>query len=111
VAWLVALGVAAFVVFVLVSAEASRRILHVEVEAGRIVSLSGKAPADLVADVEDVLARRKASGRVLLRLEGGRVAVLGQGRLSQDEATMQRLRNVVGRFPVARLKTARRVKR
>jgi hypothetical protein len=111
VSWLVALGLVGFVVFVLVSAEATRRILLVQVDKGRIVSASGRAPAELFTDVEDVLARSSASGRLLLRLEGGRVVVHAWGAMARDEATMQRLRNVVGRFPVARLRTARRVKR
>jgi hypothetical protein len=109
VAWIVALGLVGFVVFVLVSAEATRRILVVDVEAGQIVKLEGRAPADLTSDVEDVLRRSGATGQVVLRLEASRIVVRSKGAL--DETTMQRLRNVVGRFPVARLRTARRVRR
>ena len=44
---------------------------------------------------------------MLGRLEQGRVAVRADGGLG--DGTMQRLRNVVGRFPAARIKSAPRV--
>jgi len=106
------LGVFALALFFLglfVAVERTRRILVVEVDRGRIERLSGRAPADLASDIEDVLRAGRATGRVLLRLEGGRVVVHARGGI--DENTKQRLRNVVGRFPVARLRTARRVRR
>ncbi|MDI1444051.1 DUF3634 family protein [Polyangium sp. 6x1] len=108
-AWLVALGLVAFVVVVIVSVERTRRLLVVEAEGGKVARLSGRAPADLAADIEDILARSRATGTIVLRLEGGRVVVRAEKGI--DETTAQRLRNVVGRFPVARLRTARRVER
>ncbi|TKC95767.1 DUF3634 family protein [Polyangium fumosum] len=109
VAWLVALGLVAFVVVVIVSVERTRRLLVVEAQAGKVARLSGRAPAELAADIEDVLGRSRATGTIVLRLEGGRVVVRTEKGI--DETTAQQLRNVVGRFPVARLRTARRVER
>ncbi|HVK65130.1 MAG TPA: DUF3634 family protein [Polyangium sp.] len=108
-AWLVALGLVAFVVVVIVSVERTRRLLVVEAQAGKVARLSGRAPAELAADIEDVLNRSRATGTIVLRLQGGRVVVRTEKGI--DETTAQRLRNVVGRFPVARLRTARRVER
>lgn len=109
VAWLGALGLVVFVVVVFVSVERTRRLLVVEAEGGRVARLSGRAPAELAADIEDVISRARATGTIVLRLEGGRVVVRAEKGI--DETTAQRLRNVVGRFPVARLRTARRVDR
>lgn len=81
------------------------RLLVVELRAGRVVSARGRASAELMREIGDVAERGGATGRVELRLEGGRVAVRTTGL---DEATTQRLRNVVGRFPTARLKTGTR---
>lgn len=89
--------------------ESTRRLLVLDATAGRVVRMRGRGPSDLVSDLEDVVARSRASGRIVLRLESGRVAVHASG--SFDEGTKQQLRNVVGRFPVARLRTARRVTR
>lgn len=107
--WVALIGLVAFVFAVIAGVDASRRLLEIRVESGRVVKLEGRAPGDLVHDVEDVLTRSRASGTVIVRLEGDRAAVRVQGQF--DEGTTQRLRNVVGRFPTARLRAARRVKR
>jgi len=109
VAWIVALGLVAFVVYSLVSAGLSRRLLVLDVARGKVARLGGRAPAELVSDIEDILARSGSTGRIIVQLESSRAIVRAEG--SFDEATKQRLRNVVGRFPVARLRAARRVKR
>lgn len=107
--WVAVIGLLAFGYLVFVGVDASRRLLEVRVESGRVVKLRGRAPGDLVHDVEDVLTRSRATGTVVVRIEGNRAAVRVEGQI--DEGTKQRLRNVVGRFPTARLRTARRVKR
>jgi hypothetical protein len=106
--WLLAGVLLAVFVAILVAAGASRRLLLVSVEAGRVVRVRGRAPIELLTDIEDVLARARATGRLLVRLAGGRAEVRPDGF---DAVTVQRLRNVVGRFPVARLRTAPRVAR
>jgi hypothetical protein len=107
--WIAVAGLLAFVYGVIAAVDASRRLLDIRVDHGRVVKLEGRAPGDLVHDVEDVLARSSASGRIVVQLEGNRAAVRVSGEI--DEGTVQRLRNVVGRFPTARLRAARRVKR
>ena len=107
--WIAIAGLVAFIYGVIVAVDASRRLLDIHVDRGRVVKLKGRAPGDLVHDVEDVLARSKVSGRIVVQLEGDRAAVRVSGEM--DEGTVQQLRNVVGRFSTARLRAARRVKR
>jgi hypothetical protein len=86
-------------------------VLELRAKGGTIHHARGRASGELLRELEDVLARTRATGRVRLRIERGQVAVRTEGL---DEGTTQRLRNVVGRFPAARLKQAppmRRVSR
>lgn len=102
-------GAVAFSVALGALAWASRRALEVlvlEVREGDIVRRRGRASAELLREIGDVVERSRPTGRIVLRLEGGRVMVRTTGI---DETTTQRLRNVVGRFPTARLKTAPRL--
>lgn len=107
--WIAIAGLLAFIYGVIAAVDASRRLLDIRVERGRVVRLEGRAPGDLVHDVEDVVKSSRVSGRIVVQLEGNRAAVRVSGEI--DEGTAQRLRNVVGRFSTARLRAARRVKR
>ncbi|HRI67639.1 MAG TPA: DUF3634 family protein [Polyangium sp.] len=107
--WIAIGGFVVFVVLVVMAVDASRRLLDVHVDQGRVLKLEGRVPVELVHDVEDVLQRAKESGRVIVRLEGNRARVRVSGEIG--EGTAQQLRNVVGRFPTARLRAARPVKR
>ncbi len=107
--WVAVIGFCAFVAIVFLLVEASRRLLEIHVDHGRVVKLEGRGPAEFVADFKDVLARNCASGTIIVRLEAGRAVVHVSGAI--DENTAQQLRNVVGRFPTARLKAGRRVRR
>lgn len=107
-AWVAFLFAAALLVALLLAAQRAATVLSLRVEAGRVVGLSGRAPGELLRDLEDVFARSGATGTLALRLDGGGVAATTRGF---DAATEQQIRNVVGRFPAARLKTAPRVRR
>ncbi len=90
---------------------AVRRALELfvlEARDGQLVTARGRSPAELLREIEDILDRARASGTIVVRLEAGHAAVRATGL---DEATTQRLRNVVGRFPTARLKTAPQIAR
>jgi hypothetical protein len=82
-------------------------VFEVRASNGKVVSARGRMPPEMFRDVSDVLERSKASGTVRGRLEQGRVAVRASGL---DDGVVQRLRNVVGRFPAARIKTAKRLR-
>ena len=99
----------ALVALALVLVVAVRRaleVLVVDVRDGRIVHKRGRATAELLREIGDVAERSGETGRLVLRLEGGQVAVRSRGL---SEGTEQRMRNVVGRFPKARLVQAPRL--
>ncbi len=102
------LMIALWIVLALLGAFLSRRLLVIDVENGKIVRAGGKVPSDFYAEVVDVLDRTKASGRCEVRIQKGHAIVLGTRGLS--EAAIQRVRNVVGRFPLARLRAGRPVR-
>ena len=102
----IALGLAVVLVLLVLAVRRALTVLCVEARAGEIVLARGRASSELLRELGDVLRRAKATGKVELRLERGIVAVRGHGL---DETTMQRLRNVVGRFPKARLTQAPKV--
>lgn len=107
--WLALAGViVAWVVFTLWRAFASRRLLVIRVERGKIVRAWGRVPPDFYAEVVDVLERAKASGAAEVRIEAGSAIVIGSPELGAS--VEQRLRNVVGRFPMAKLRAGRPVR-
>lgn len=105
--WAVFALVLATFVGVLAAAARSRTLFVLRARAGRVVGLRGRAPGELVRDLEDVVASRRADGEIAVRIEGGAARVIVSGGI--DEPTAQRARNVVGRFPLARLKAAPRL--
>lgn len=82
-------------------------VFEVRASKGKVVAARGRMPPEMLRDVTDVLERAKATGTVRGRLEQGKVAVRASGL---DDGVVQRLRNVVGRFPAARIKTANRLR-
>ncbi len=78
-------------------------VFEVHATAGRVFRARGRMPAELYREIIDVLERGRVTGRVRGRLDGGAVAVQVSETIGADVA--QRLRNVVGRFPAARIKT------
>jgi hypothetical protein len=82
-------------------------VFHLVAERGAIRRARGRMPPEMMHDVRDVLARSKASGTVTGRIENQRVVLHFGGGI--DEATAQRLRNVAGRFPTARIRQSKRI--
>jgi hypothetical protein len=105
--WLLFGVVVLWVLFTLRRAFASRRLLVIDVERGRITRARGRAPGELLADLADVAKRASLTGRIEVRIDGDRGALHVSGEI--DEAAQQRLRNVVGRFPLAKLRAGRPV--
>lgn len=81
-------------------------VLVVDLKGGKVVRAVGRATPELLREIDDVALRAGATGRLILRLEGGEVAVRTRGL---KDVTEQRFRNVVGRFPKARLVQAPRL--
>jgi hypothetical protein len=71
---------------------------------GRLHLVRGRLPAEVTGEIEDVVKRaRLASGTIIVRKEDGAVMVRTRG--ISDENAVQQLRNAVGRFPKARLRS------
>lgn len=74
----------------------------VKVDAGRVRFVRGKSPPALFAEIKDVLRRSDASGTLRVVSAEGQASLRFRGQFSA--ATRQQLRNVVGTFPLARIK-------
>lgn len=93
------------------SAFLARRLLVIETVRGKRVRARGRVPLEVVREIEEVLERARATAVLSVRLDGRdsvRV-VVDHGKL--DDAALQRVRNVVGRFPWARLTSGRAFRR
>jgi hypothetical protein len=85
---------------------AERVVFALRVDAGRLVSVKGRIPQGLLTDLQDVLAGSRASGRVLGVRSAERARVELRGSFPPELG--QRLRNVVGRSPLAKILNAPR---
>lgn len=101
------LALLAGVGLVLYLARRELTVFHLVVEHGAVRRARGRMPPEMMHDLRDVLARAKASGTVSGRVEDRRVVLHFGGGI--DEATAQRLRNVAGRFPTARIRQSKRL--
>lgn len=87
-------------------------LFSAKVEQGRVVALRGRAPKGLMRDMTDVLRQRPVKQATLrVVVQGGAPALEANGDLSEGE--QQRLRNVLGTWPLAKIRAApyRRVRR
>jgi hypothetical protein len=99
------------VLLVLAVTVAARRALTlfvIEIRQGHVVRAHGRIPPALLNDLLVVsppgLAHRWV---VRCRIEQGRARLTTEGPLNQD--TLQQLRNLLGLWPLARLKSAPRI--
>jgi hypothetical protein len=79
-------------------------LLCVEVRAGRVRRVRGRAPVALMDDFT-VILKAVPDATVRVVVENRKPAVRARGRVGPDE--MQRLRNVVGRYTTAQMRTKR----
>lgn len=80
-----------------------RRLLVIEVDRGVRVRAHGRIPRDGLSEIADVLARARATGVVEVLLDGRSAVRVRVKKGDISPSTEQQLRNVVGRFPRARL--------
>lgn len=102
---LIILGICALVgVPIVVGLTRANEIVVVGCRAGKLEVKRGRAPAKLLSELGEV-ARRARLDAVTLRIvaEDGRPRLIPDGAV--DEAVVQRLRNVVGLFTLAQLRT------
>ncbi len=104
--FLVLLGLAAAVVlFLVIGARNANRLLIATVRNGRLVRFKGHAPKKFVRDLEDVLSLRPVSSAQLRIVVLNKVpTVQVDGDIEQGE--LQRLRNVMGTWQVAKIRSA-----
>ncbi|HEY5958199.1 MAG TPA: DUF3634 family protein [Polyangiaceae bacterium] len=86
------------------------RLFVIEVEAGAITALRGRIPRRLLTDISDVVRHERCQRlRIACRVDDGyaRLEVIGDTHPGLEQA----LRNLVGEYPLARLKQSPRAKR
>lgn len=105
---LAAIVVVFWVGFAFRSAFLLRRLLVFEVERGVRIRARGRIPRDALSEIADVLARARATGTIEVHLDGRSAVRVRVKRGDLSDATLQQLRNVVGRFPRARLESGTR---
>jgi hypothetical protein len=77
---------------------------------GQIVYVKGRMPQRLLDDIADVVERERTARLVLTcRIEDGRPSLYFQGDC--DAGQQQLFRNLVGEYPMLRLKQAARARR
>ncbi len=86
-----------------VAADRRRTIAVCLVEHRRVRVARGRLPAEVLAEIEDVVKRgRLETGRIVLRRDSGTIDVRTRG--IHDANALQQLRNAIGRFPMARFR-------
>jgi hypothetical protein len=90
-------------------ARRARTLFELEIRSGRLVRASGRMPQGLLNDVLVVLPRNHET-RLVIRcsIEGDRACLSTQGPVTDDEA--QQLRNLLGLWPLARLRGAPQIR-
>lgn len=74
-----------------------------EVKNGRVSTARGKPPVRLVQDVQDVVAKPPVKrATIYVHADGPRARLTVRGTV--DEGRVQRLRNVLGLYPLAKLR-------
>jgi hypothetical protein len=92
------------------AARRATELFAVRIQNGRATHLRGRIPPALFTEIADIAARPPIE-RATLRavLHGGTPALDIAGPVSEAQA--QRLRNVLGRFPLARIRAGRMASR
>ncbi len=99
-----AVGAAALAALLL-AARRWNELFRLRLRGGRLELVRGRLPPALFTELREVLARAGARDAVVRAVvASGAARVLASG-LGEDD--VQRLRNVVGRFPLAQLRAGR----
>ena len=97
-----ALGV---ILVLLIAARNANLVFEVRVRDGRITRLRGRAPNRLIGDLNDVLRKRPVrKARIRVVVQDKRPFLVASGDVPPEE--LQRLRNVLGTWEMARIRSA-----
>lgn len=88
-----------------ISLSRSNELFVFRVQLGDVELVRGRVPPALLQDLEDIFRATSASAWVRVVAERGRARVIVA---ELDEGLAQRVRNVVGRFPIAQIRAGRR---
>jgi hypothetical protein len=80
----------------------ANRLFLLEVSRGKVKFRHGRIPPSLLRELADVFAGTKAQGNLACVREGDTARLVPHGDF--DEGTLQRARNVLGRYPLARIR-------
>jgi hypothetical protein len=86
----------------------SNELFRLRVRGGKLELVRGRLPPALFSDLEDVFARTSASAEIRVVSEQRRPRAIVDG---VDGDLAQRVRNVVGRFRLAEIRSGRRIAR
>ncbi len=100
---------AAALVGLVLAAHRHTELFVLRAKDGKTTFVRGRIPPRLLREMQDVLHRAHASGRVVARVVRGEAELATHGSIS--EPTAQQLRNVMGQFPLARIRSGRRARR
>ena len=100
----------ALVLAVALAARSAMTLFVVEVRNGQAQRVSGRIPPSLLNEFLVACPRGLDSRLVILcRIEQGRARLVTQGPLTED--TIQQLRNLLGLWPLARLRSAPKIRK
>lgn len=98
------LAAAAVIALLLITRNANRLLVAV-VRDGRIVRFRGHAPQGLLRDLGDVMRQRPVrSARLSVHVRDGAAVMAASGDVMETE--LQRCRNVLGTWPLAKIRAA-----
>jgi hypothetical protein len=106
--WLISIVVLGLAIWpLIVSIRRGADLFVLQVRDGQVRFTRGRMPQGLLDDIADVMdspSLRRVELRAVRR--GGRAELVTRGELSPEQ--LQRLRNVLGRYPVAQIKSGAR---
>lgn len=104
------LGIAGCLGFLVWRARQQLTLFIIRIERGRIIGIKGRIPRRLLGDIADVARQERCEEtRVICRLDDGAAQLSIYG--DTNPGFEQMLRNLLGEYPVARLKQAPRAAR
>jgi hypothetical protein len=105
-----ALGVAAVLLLPLIVAVLrSNQLFVLRVRAGELKFIRGRMPQPLFEQIADIVRGTNATGELIVVTENGRPRLVPKGHF--DAGLLQQTRNVVGLYPLAKIRAGGRPRR
>ncbi len=85
-------------------------LFHLSIRKGQVLAVRGRIPPVLLNEIREIVRISKVeSGTIRVVKDGGDARLVCSDEI--DESTKQRIRNVLGQFPIAKLRHAPRIDR